>query len=197
MAIPSLIRPQLQSQAKALRLTLLPNDVLPEGLTWRIHDGYIRTATWDAEGESITLGLWGPGDLVTNAHSSLDPVEVQCLTTVVVEQHAPTEAEILSILRQQIRNTEEIFEINRIRSAERRLLMLLRWIGLRFGQVNSRGYRFSLKDMNLTHRALADVCGLTRVTVTKNLNRYKTLGLLQKVSDADLFIPSDLLTTAI
>jgi CRP-like cAMP-binding protein len=195
MALPSLNR--TQSQSKALRLTLLPNDVLPEGLTWRIHDGYIRTATWDAEGESITLGLWGPGDLVTNAHSSLDPVEVQCLTTVVVEQHAPTEAETLAFLRQQIRNTEEIFEINRIRSAERRLLMLLCWIGLRFGQVNSRGYRFSLKDMNLTHRALADVCGLTRVTVTKNLNRYKTLCMLQKVSDADLFLPKDGLTAAI
>ena len=82
-----------QAHPKALRLTLLPNDVLPEGLTWRIHDGYIRTTTWDEEGESITLGIWGPGDLVTNAHSGLDPVDVQCLTTVVVEQHTPSDAE--------------------------------------------------------------------------------------------------------
>jgi CRP-like cAMP-binding protein len=124
-------------------------------------------------------------------------VEVQCLTTVVVEQHTPSDAETLAFLLHQIRNTEEIFEINRIRSAERRLLMLLRWIGLRFGQVSSRGYRFSLKDMNLTHRALAEVCGLTRVTVTKNLNRYKTLGLLQQVSEVDLFIPSEGLALAI
>jgi len=193
MATASL-RPSLPT---ALRLSLLPNDVLPEGLTWRIHAGYIRTTTWDEEGESITLGIWGPGDLVTNAHSGLDPVDVQCLTPVVVEQHHPSDAETLAILRQQIRNTEEIFEINRIRSAERRLLMLLRWIGLRFGQVSSHGYRLSLKDMNLTHRALAEVCGLTRVTVTKNLNRYKTLGLLQTVSEADLFIPSDGLAAAI
>jgi len=35
------------------------------------------------------------------------------------------------------------------------------------------------------------------VTVTKNLNRYKTLGLLQKVSEADLFIPSDGLAAAL
>jgi len=179
MATASLIHALPKAHPKALRLTLLPNDVLPEGLTWRIHDGYIRTTTWDAEGESLTLGIWGPGDLVTNAHSGLDPVEVQCLTTVVVEQHNPSDAETLAFLLQQIRNTEEIFEINRIRSAERRLLMLLRWIGLR------------------THRALAEVCGLTRVTVTKNLNRYKTLGLLQKVSEADLFIPSDGLAAAI
>ena len=44
--------------------------------------------------------------------------------------------------------------------------------------------------MTLTHRALADLCGLTRVTVTKLLNRYKSNGLLQQVSTDDLFIPS-------
>jgi CRP-like cAMP-binding protein len=42
--------------------------------------------------------------------------------------------------------------------------------------------------MNLTHKALADICGLTRVTVTKNLNRYKALGLLSKVSETDLLV---------
>jgi len=185
------------TRSQPLRLSLLPNDVLPAAITWRIHDGYLRTSTWDEEGEAITLGIWGPGDLVTSAHSGLAAIELQCLTAVVVEQHEPTEAETLSLLLHQIRNTEEIFEINRIRSAERRLLMLLRWIGRRFGQVSSRGYRLSLKDMNLTHKALAEVCGLTRVTVTKNLNRYKTLGLLQKVSQADLFIPADNLVPAL
>jgi CRP-like cAMP-binding protein len=50
--------------------------------------------------------------------------------------------------------------------------------------------------MNLTHRSLAEICGLTRVTVTKNLNRYKTLGLLQSVGEADLFIPGEALATA-
>lgn len=186
----------LPTQPRRLRLSLLPNDVLPEATTWRLHDGYIRTSTYDEEGEAITLGIWGPGDLVSSTSSGLAAVELQCLTAVVVEQHAPSHADTLALLRQQIRNTEEIFEINRIRSAERRLLCLLRWIGVRFGQVNSRGTRLSLKDMNLTHRALAEVCGLTRVTVTKNLNRYKSLGVLQRVGDADLFIPSDALATA-
>jgi CRP-like cAMP-binding protein len=109
----------------------------------------------------------------------------------VVEQLHPSEAELIEFLQQQIRNTEEIFEINRIRSADERLLRLLFWLGERFGQVSSRGHRFSLKDMNLTHKGLADLCGLTRVTVTKNLNRYKALGLLQKVSEADWLIPAD------
>lgn len=188
MTPPSTLVPRV---SPVLRLTLLPNDVLPEGLSWRILDGYIRTAAWDADGESITLGLWGPGDWVTNAYSALQPVEVQCLSTVVVEHIHPSTEELIAFLQQQIRNTEEIFEINRIRSADERLLRLLCWIGSRFGQVSSRGHRFSLKDMNLTHKALADLCGLTRVTVTKNLNRYKALGILQKVSEADWLIPSD------
>jgi hypothetical protein len=66
-------------------------------------------------------------------------VEVQCLSTAVVEQLHPSEAELIEFLQRQIRNTEEIFEINRIRSADERLLRLLFWLGERFGQVNSRG----------------------------------------------------------
>ncbi len=173
-----------------LRITLLPNDVLPERLNWRIQEGYIRTAAWDDDGDTITLGLWGPGDWITSAYSALRPVEIQCLTTVVVEQFNPGTADIQQLLLRQIQNLEEIFQINRIRSADQRLLGLLAWIGRRFGQVSSRGYRLSLKDMNLTHKALADLCGLTRVTVTKMLNRYKNSGLLQQVSKDDLFIPS-------
>ena len=188
MTLSSVIAHRVSS---TLRLTLLPNDVLPEGLSWRILDGTIRTATWDTEGEAITLGLWGPGDWVTNAYSSLRPVDIQCLSTAVVEQLHPSDEEVIAFLQKQIRNTEEIFEINRIRSADERLLRLLLWIGSRFGQVSSRGHRFSLKDMNLTHKGLADICGLTRVTVTKNLNRYKALGILQKVSEADWLIPAN------
>lgn len=44
-----------------LRLTLQPGDVLPDNLSWRIQEGYIRTSAWDEEGESIILGIWGPG----------------------------------------------------------------------------------------------------------------------------------------
>jgi CRP-like cAMP-binding protein len=177
-----------------LRLTLLPNDVLPERLNWKIQEGYIRTAAWDEDGETITLGVWGPGDWITSAYSALRPVEIQCLTTVVVEQFNPEPADIEQLLLRQIQNLEEIFQINRIRAADQRLLGLLAWIGRRFGQVSTRGYRLSLKDMNLTHKALADICGLTRVTVTKMLNRYKSDGVLQQISKDDLFIPSVALT---
>ncbi len=177
-----------------LRLTLLPQDVLPDGLSWRIQDGYIRTSTWDEEGDFITLGLWGPGEWVTSRFSALHPFDIQCLTTVVVEQCDPSTADVEEFLQRQIRNLEELFQINRIRGAEDRLLALLRWIGRRFGQVSSRGARFSLKEMNLTHKALAELCGLTRVTVTKLLNRFKSEGLLLQVSKDDYLLPAAPLT---
>ena len=177
-----------------LRLNLQPGDVLPESLSWKILDGYIRTSVLEEDGESIILGVWGPGDWVTAAYSALKPIEIQCISPVVVEQFHPESEDVETLLLQQIQNLEEIFQFNRIRSADLRLLRLLTWIGRRFGQVNSRGYRLSLKEMNLTHKSLADLCGLTRVTVTKVLNRYKVEGVLQQISPDDLFIPLNALS---
>lgn len=179
-----------------VRLTLQPGDVLPESLSWRILDGYLRTSVLEEDGEAMILGVWGPGDWITAAYSALKPIEIQCISTVTVEQFFPGPEDVQDLLRQQIQNLEEIFQFNRIRSADGRLLKLLTWIGRRFGQVNSRGYRLSLKEMNLTHKALADLCGLTRVTVTKVLNRYKVEGVLQQVSQDDLFIPIDAVSLA-
>jgi CRP-like cAMP-binding protein len=179
------------SRARRFRLRLQANDVLPAGLCWSILEGYVRTTSFDQDGEAFTLAVWGPGEWVSSSYSTLVPVEMQCISAVWVEQIEPSEAEVLAFLRLQIRNTEQIFEINRVRSAELRLLAMLRWISVRFGQVNSHGHRLSLKEMNLTHRDLADLCGLTRVTVTKNLNRFKTLGLLCAIGDSDWLIPTD------
>ena len=173
-----------------LHLTLQPGSVLPDNLSWKILEGYIVTNYWDEEGETIVLGIWGQGDWVTTAYSALKPIEIQCISTAVVEQFEPTAEDINQLLLQQIKNPEEIFQLNRIRAADQRLITLLAWIGRRFGQVSTRGYRFSLKDMRLTHKTLADICGLTRVTVTKALNRYKVDGILQQVSKDDLLIPA-------
>jgi CRP-like cAMP-binding protein len=173
-----------------LHLTLQPGSVLPDNLSWKILEGYIVTNYWDEEEETIALGIWGQGDWVTTSYSALKPIEIQRISTAVVEQFEPTAEDINQLLLQQIKNLEEIFQLNRIRAADQRLITLLTWIGRRFGQVSTRGYRFSLKDMRLTHKTLADICGLTRVTVTKALNRYKVDGILQQVSRDDLLIPA-------
>jgi len=151
--------------------------------------GYVRSATWDLEGESITLGIWGPGDLITSEDPVLHPLELQCLTTVVVEHVELDASEQLQHLLRERQMLGELLTIQRIRSGDRRLLSLLNWIGRAYGQVNSHGCRLSLSELNLTHRALADLCGLTRVTVTKLLSRFRAEGRLLAIGESDLLIP--------
>ena len=187
---PSLIHAMTSSLIKRpLQLTLHPQDVLPEGMSWRLHDGYVRSTTWDPDGESITLGLWGPGDVISSEDSVLHPLELQCLTTVVVEHIELDPTHRLQHLRQERRMLAELLTIQRIRSGDRRLLTLLQWIGKTHGQLNSHGCRLSLTELNLTHRALADLCGLTRVTVTKLLSRFRADGRLVVIGESDLLIP--------
>lgn len=174
---------------RPLLLTLRPQDRLPEGMSWRLREGYIRSATWDPEGETITLGLWGPGDVITSEGRSDAPFELQCLTPVVVEQTELDPEHQQTLLLQERRMLVELLTIQRIRSAEHRLLTLLGWIGRSYGQVNSHGCRLSLCELNLTHRALAELCGLTRVTVTKLLSRFRLEGQLVPVGGGDLLIP--------
>jgi CRP-like cAMP-binding protein len=172
-----------------LRLTLHPQDVLPEGMSWRLQEGYVRSATWDQEGEAITLGLWGPGDVISSEDPVLLPLELQCLTTVVVEHLVLSPEQRGWHLRRERQMLAELHAIQRIRSGENRLLALLHWIGRSFGQINSRGCRLSLRELNLTHRGLSDLCGLTRVTVTKLLSRFRQQGLLVVIGDGDLLLP--------
>lgn len=174
-----------------LRLTLHPNDVLPERMSWRLHEGYVRSATWDDDGESITLGLWGPGDVISSEDPVVHPLELHCLTTVVVEHLELDDDTRSQHIQRERRMLAELHTIQRIRSGDRRLLALLTWIGRSFGQINSHGCRLSLAELNLTHRALADLCGLTRVTVTKVLSRFRQDGLLVSVGESDLLIPRE------
>lgn len=175
--------------ARPLRLTLRSDAHLPADMSWRIEDGYVRVNTWNVEGESITLGIWGPGDLITPTGCGVTPYELICLTRVMVTEWQPSESETLAFMRDLFTQTSQLLQIHRVRPADTRLLRLLQWIGARFGRINSSGTTLSLEDMSLTHRHLADIAGMTRVTVTKALTRFRSQGLVVKVSEADLLVP--------
>lgn len=181
----------LAMPARPLRLTLRADDHLPADLSWRIDDGYIRANTWNEEGESITLGIWGPGELITPTGCAVTPYELISLTKVVVVECEPSESETLEFMRDLFTQTTQLLQIHRVRPADSRLLRLLHWIGARFGRVSSSGTTLSLEDMNLTHRQLAEIGGMTRVTVTKSLTRFRSKGQVIKVSEADLLVPRD------
>jgi len=160
---------------RVLRLRLSAGEHLPSNVPWRIDDGYLRVSSWGDHAEHFTLGLWGPGQLV--------------IPSVRVEAHDPTQAEKQLFLEDQVQQASKLLQLTRVRPAELRLFSLLIWLGQHFGRVNRRGISLSFDDMNLTHRHLAELAGLTRVTVTKVLSRFRQDGVLLSEGNDELLLP--------
>lgn len=175
---------------RSLRLHLRAGESLPRNVAWRIDDGFLRvTSRRERSAEPLTLGIWGPGDLVVPALIGLEPLELLSLSAVDVEEVVPSVEQQQQFLLDHLHHTSTLLMLSRVRPAETRLFQLLLWLGQRFGRVNSRGVSLSLDGMNLTHRHLADIAGTTRVTVTKALTRFRQEGCLVKEGADDLLRP--------
>lgn len=141
----------------SLRLCLGSAQSLPAHLGWRIEDGYVRMIGWGDQAELITLGIWGPGDLVLPSLLSLQPIELLTLSAVQVVAITATLQEERSFLIDQAQQAASLLLLSRVRPVESRLFRLLLWLGQRFGRVSRRGVSLSLREMNLTHRHLAEL----------------------------------------
>ena len=172
---PSLNRFAEPKLSQFTRRSFLP---LRQDALWLIETGVVRTLTVLEDGTAIILGLWGAGDIVGRVLSKADPYQIECLTpveaTLVSESnwHEVTKAMILHIQR-----SGEFMEILHCRQAEVSLLRLFSWLAKRFGQAVEQG---QLIDLRLTHQDIADLIGLTRVTVTRLLKDLETQGLIQR-----------------
>ncbi len=148
---------------------------------WKITAGVVRSLTWTDAGTPISLGLWTVGDVVGVALSRVTPYELECLTDVQVQaiprshwrsitdqliDHAQESQQLLAILRQE-----------RIRD---RILAFLRWLSYKFGRESANGRVIELK---LSHRAIAEILGTSRVTVTRTLGQLEEEGLMQRTRD--------------
>lgn len=145
---------------------------------WKIETGVVRTLTLLEDGTSVALGLWGADDIVGRVLSKANPYQIECLTpvqaTIVPKQdwYEVTEAMI-----SHIQQSGELMEILHCRQAEASLLRLFAWLAQRFGQQTKQGKRI---DLRLTHQDIAELTGLTRVTVTRILKNLENQGLIQR-----------------
>lgn len=164
------------TQTAFTRRSLLP---LRSDSLWLLETGIVRTMTVLEDGTSITLGLWGPGDIVGRVLSKADPYKIECLTPVEAKLlpasrwDEATETMILHIQR-----SGEFMEILHCRSVESSLLRLLGWLAKRFGQEVERG---QLIDLRLTHQDIAELIGSTRVTVTRLLSDLEKQRIIKRV----------------
>lgn len=170
---------------RQLRLHLQAGIAVPSNLNWRIEEGYLRISSWGDRAEPFTLGIWGPGELVIPSLLPITPLQLQTLPATRLEEEVPSREQRESFLLNQCLQASTLLRLSRVRPAESRLFQLLLWLGERFGRVSSRGVSLSLDDMNLTHRNLAEISGLTRVTVTKAISHFRQAGyLIEEGSDA-------------
>ncbi|MCP6763036.1 MAG: Crp/Fnr family transcriptional regulator [Fischerella sp. CENA71] len=147
------------------------NDVL-----WRIERGAVRTLTWSEDGTFITLGYWGPGDLIGHPLSKVKPYQIECLTSVEVSVVPPHHwNQDVNALITHIQQAEELLSIVHRKPISLRLWQFLVWLSEKFGRDVEQG---KLIELNVTHQEMAEVLNTTRVTVTRLLQQFEEEGSL-------------------
>ncbi|MFN7678228.1 MAG: Crp/Fnr family transcriptional regulator [Cyanobacteriota bacterium] len=172
-----------------LQLSLHPGATVPCNLSWRIEDGYLQVTSWGDQGDSFTLGLWGPGDLVVPPLMPFTPLRLLALSAARIQEASPGPEDREAFLLQHSQQISTLLKLSRTRPAEARLFHLLTWIGQRFGRVSRRGVSLCFEEMNLTHRNLAEIAGLTRVTVTKAISQFRQTGALVREGEDEWLLP--------
>ncbi|MCW6035838.1 Crp/Fnr family transcriptional regulator [Spirulina subsalsa FACHB-351] len=182
-----LIAPKMHIPTYAFsRYSILPNRT---NTLWQINKGVVQTLTILDSGDFITLGLWGPGDIVGLSLSNTYPYQMKCLTSVEVvpvmfehwENLAP---QLLTI----VQSFEELTIIRSYKLVEESLARLLVWLSKKFGYAVDQGH---LLNLQLTHQDLADILGTSRVTVTRLLKQFEEQGWLQRLRKKQMIISEE------
>ena len=152
---------------------------------WLVEHGFVRTVNYSESGEVITLGLWGVGDIVGRPLSDSKGYEVECLTPARCRLVRLQDVDVALIRSRQIQQMEALLNILHCRRIPERMLMFLAWLAEKYGEVGDSG---CILDLRLTHQAIAEMIGSTRVTVTRLLNLFEDEGKLQKLGQQKLLL---------
>ncbi len=159
------------------RRSLLPQQT---HTLWKIETGVVRTFTYLEDGTSVTLGVWGSGDIVGKALSKVEPYQIECLTKVQVTIFDfQGWDQIADVLLAHIQQAEELMIVRGYKTVDIMLIKLLTWLSKRFGREVEQG---RLIDMRLTHEDIAELLGSTRVTITRILRQLEQEGFIHRLS---------------
>lgn len=160
-----------------------------QNCVWQIETGIVRSLTWLEDGTTITLGIWGPTEIVGQPLTTLNPFQIEALTTV--------EATLLCLgkeplpsqwVLQHLQQAEALMVIRSYRRVDLMLAKLLAWLAQRFGRSVQQGH---LIDLRLTHQDLAELVGTTRVTITRTLGQFEQQGLIERLSVHRILLKED------
>lgn len=159
-----------------------PRSLLPlesVGL-WKIESGVVRAISLLEDGTIVTIGLWGPGEIVGRMLTQVDSYHLECITSVEVTRLLSQDSQQTQVaLLAHVQQAVELTVIRSHRRVDIMLLKLLNWLGAKFGRQIEQG---RLIDVRLTHQDLAEILGSTRVTVTRMLNQLEQQGAIRRLS---------------
>ncbi len=158
---------------------------------WAVDQGLVRGVVWNRDGETVTLGLWGTGDVIGFPAPRMEGYRLECVTSVqlrplTVETPSLRATILQQSMVQQIRRLEFLLSILHSRRITQRVEQLLLWLAQEFGQVTDQGY---LLDLSLTHQKIAELAGTSRVTVTRLLQKFAAEGKLIRLTRHRLLVP--------
>lgn len=171
---------------RRLQLALEAGQSLPIHTFWHVDDGYVRATGWSQQADFFTLGVWGPGDIIVPELLPQMRLELRALCGARVHEVNPDQDAIQAFTSTQMQQMGMLLEFTRIRPAEARLFHLLAWLSERFGSNTEHGRTIPLEAMNLTHKQLAEMASVSRVTVTKALGHFRQQGLLLRLGAQEL-----------
>jgi CRP-like cAMP-binding protein len=146
---------------------------------WQIQSGSVRTMTYLDDGTIVTLGIWGAGDIVGGALSTIEPHIIECLSAVeAIAQQLDRQNKMVEALAAHVEQAEELMVIRSYRTVDSMLLKLLDWLAKRFGRTVDNG---QLIDLRLTNQDVAEILCSTRVTVSRVLTQFEDQGLIQRL----------------
>ncbi len=144
---------------------------------WHIQSGLIKTYCIQEDGYYTTTGYWGKGDIVGDRLQA-NHCEMLCITDVIA-QCIPWEIDpdLLPTVIEQHARTQELLAIQGLKTIKHRIQHVFLWLANQFGEPTQQGCQI---EVPMTHEAIAELIGTTRVTVTRALNIFTEQGLIKR-----------------
>jgi CRP-like cAMP-binding protein len=167
----------------------------PKETLWLIQSGIVRTTIFTMQGKVTALGYWGKDDIVGHPLNTVETLQIECITDVQVVPILRDEWSLyLPAILHHSEQTTRLMSYVIQESVAQRLVNVLGWLGSRFGVCVDSGL---LIDLPLSHTALSELIGSTRVSVTRLLGlfaveeaisqyRKKRIILLKDLSSLDI-----------
>ena len=172
-------------QIRAGHTLLLDEALLKRGSCLSISSGLVRVGMSNPDQEAldaqpITLGFLQTGDHLPLELLRNNRLHLQALSTTQLDTECPSlpPAGASSLTDW----TVALLCIRHLSDAEQRIASLLQLLVQRLGNRNGNWYELPLR---FTHAELAELSGHTRVTITKQLSRWKQSGLIQQKRGTD------------